>query len=172
MDFVEEDCPIIVLVDDLRGGLGWAIKAHTAGNYCHAMTLIHPGILASQNLFFKTAGLDEYFKPSLMLKFWRIKGMTAAEKVAIQSAIYKRLALPPWRRFYDFVGTFVGQFVRVKWLQSPMQEFCSEQVNDDYIRSVGRAAIMGIKEPSPSELDRIFKANPDVMECLGYWWAD
>lgn len=186
MQFIEDDCPIIVLVDDLRGGLGWAIKAHTAGNYCHAMTLYHAGILASQNWLFQTLGLDQYLKPSLMLKFWRIKGLTPAEKLAIQTAIYHRLMLPWWKRTYDFIGTFVGQLVRVKWLQNPMQEFCSEEVNDDYVAPVKKIrqfssegiladqgiSKMVINEPSPSELDRIFKLHPDLMECLGYWWAD
>lgn len=171
-NFRNEDCPIIVLVDDLQGGLGWAIKSHTSGNYNHAMILYKPGILSSQNWLFQSIGVDQYMTSRYMLKFWRIKNLTEVEKNSILKSILDRLSLPWWKRTYDFVGTFVGQLINVKWLQNPFQEFCSEEVNDDYIKQVDRAKVMDIKEPSPSELDRIFKNYPDLMECLGYWWED
>ncbi len=172
ISFTELDTPLIVLVDDLQGFLGWGIKSHTKGNYCHAMILYHPGILTTQNWLFQQKTLDEYLKDRYMLKFWRIKNLTSDEKSAILNAIGKRLALPWYKRTYDFIGTFVGQLVNVKWIQNPWQEFCSEEVNDDYIKPVARCSSMNIIEPSPAELDRIFKLCPDLMECLGYCWKD
>lgn len=168
-DFLYEDCPIIVLVDDLRGGIGWIIKEHTAGNYCHAMTLLAPDVLASQNWLFERKKLEQYMKPSLMLKFWRIKDLTRAEKLVIENNILNRLALPWYKRRYDYLGIF-GQALNIKWIQSPFGLYCSEEVAADYLNAIPRALSLGFHQPSPADLDRIFKTNPDVLECLGYWW--
>lgn len=173
LTFNKDDFPIIVLADDLRGFISWAIKAHTAGNYNHTFILHEPGMVVSQNLNgFSENKIEAYLTAGMMLKFWRIKDLTQEEKDAILSAINKRLSFPWWRRSYDFLGTLVGQLIHVKWLQNPFQEFCSEEVNDDYIKQVKRAEIMGIKEPSPSELNTYFMKYPQIMECLGYWWED
>lgn len=170
--FTEADLPIIVLSDDLRGFIGWAIKFHTSGNYNHAFIMHKPGMMVSQDFGgFRERSIDRYLVPTQMLKFWRIKDLNPNEKAIIQAAITQRLALPPWRRAYDFLGTFVGQFLRIKWIQSPWQEYCSEQVNDDYISHIPRVARMGIKEPFPSELDSVFRNYPEEMEVVGYRWG-
>lgn len=169
----ESELPVIVLCDDLRGFVGWAIKAHTAGNYNHAFIIHKPDMMVSQDFSgFNEKKIDVYMTPGMMLKFWRIRNLTDTEKLAINTAVLWRLSQPWWRRGYDFLGTFVGQFLRIKWLQNPFAEFCSEQVDDDYIRSIPRARVMGIKKPSPSELNAIFVKHPQLMECIGYYWED
>ncbi len=171
--FSQQALPMIVLCDDLRSFIGWAIKSHSAGNYNHAFIMHKPGMLVSQNFTgFAENKIEVYMTPGMMLKFWRIKDLTTSEKWLIMCAIQTRLALPWWRRTYDFLGTFVGQLIHVKWLQNPFAEFCSEEVNDDYIRQVDRALVMNIKEPSPSELNEIFVKYPDIMENVGFWWYD
>lgn len=172
-NFPQEAYPMIALVDDVRSFVGWGIRAHTNGNYNHAIILHKFRMCVSQDLDgFKEKSINKYTVNGMILKFWTIKDLTPEEKKSILDAIDKRLALPWWRRTYDFLGTFVGQLINVKWLQNPFQEFCSEEVNDDYIVPVKRAAIMGIKEPSPSELNDYFVRNPAIMECLGYFWFD
>lgn len=171
--FTEEDLPVIVCCDDLRGFIGWAIKDHTSGNYNHAFLIHKPGMCVSQDFTgFREKSIDLYLTPGQMLKFWRIKNLTDIEKSKIQLAITKRLAFPWWRRSYDFLGTFIGQFTGLRFIQNPFQEFCSEEVNDDYIKSILRASIMKIQEPSPTDLNNAFNKNPDLMECLGFWWSD
>ncbi len=172
-NLTEADLPVIVLCDDLRGFVGWAIKAHTSGNYNHAFIMHKPGELVSQNFTgFAQNRIEVYMKPGIMLKFWRIKELNEIEKYLIQDAISNRLALPAWRRSYDFIGTFLGQFLHLRWLQSPFQTFCSEEVYDDYIAPVLRTKEMSIYKRSPSELNTIFTAYPQYMECIGYWWMD
>lgn len=169
----DEDLPIIVLCDDIRSFTGWAIKAHTAGNYNHSFIMHKPGRLVSQNFGgFEENAIEVYLKPQMMLKFWRIKDLNQSEKILINAAIINRLKLPWYRRTYDFLGTFIGQLLHIKWIQNPFAEFCSEEVNDDYIRPVMRADVMGIKKPSPTELNTIFTSNSQIMECLGYWWSE
>lgn len=166
----EEDLPVIVLCDDLRGFVGWGIKDHTNGNYNHVFILHKPGTIISQDFGgLHVKSIDTYLNSRQMLKFWRIKDLTLIEKKAILDAIDTRIKLPFIKRMYDYLG-LVGQFFHIKWINSPWQTFCSEQVNFDYIQPVPRARLMNIKEPSPSELDNIFKQHPDIMECLGYWF--
>lgn len=168
-----QDYPIIALVDDVRSFLGWGIRAHTNGNYNHAIILNRPRMCVSQDMGgFKEKSIEKYLIDGMMLKFWTIRDLTQDERKSIYDAINRRLALPWWRRSYDFLGTFVGQLINVKWLQNPFQEFCSEEVNDDFIVPVKRTAVMGINEPSPSELNDYFMKNSKIMVCLGYWWMD
>lgn len=168
--FRQEDLPIIVLTDELRGFVGWAIKSHTQGNYGHVFILFKPGMALSQDFMgLRVRGLDEFMTPGMMLKFWRTKNLTPIEKAAIQTAVDTRINLPFVKRMYDYLG-LVGQFFHIKWINSPWQTFCSEQVNFDYIAPVPRTKVLGIKEPSPSELDAIFKAHPELFECMGFWW--
>lgn len=165
-----EDFPIIVLCDDLSGFVGWGIKSHTKGNYSHVFIMYEHGNVISQDFGgLHVKSIEKYLIPSQMLKFWRIKNLTVIEKRAILDAVQTRIHLPLVKRMYDYLG-LVGQFFHIKWINSPWQTFCSEQVNFDYIQPVPRARAMNIKEPSPSELDAIFKQHLDVMECIGYWW--
>lgn len=168
--FKLEDLPIIVLVDDLQGFIGWGIKSHTAGNYSHAMILFKPGVVASQNWLFHAVSIDEYMKPQNMLKFWRVRNLQQVEKNIIRIAIEHRLTLPWWKRRYDFLG-IMGQALNIKWIQSPFGMYCSEEVNADYLGSIAETARL-VKEPSPSDLDAVFKTHPELFECLGFWWED
>lgn len=168
----DKDFPIICLSDDRTGFFGWGIKAHEHGNYNHSFILHKQGLAVSQGFgTFKEIKIADYMKPTQMLKFWRIKDLTEAEKNMIYAAVTRRLALPWIRKTYDWLGIF-GQFFHLNFIQSPWQTFCSEQVRIDYISSIKRANDLTPKEPSPSDLDRIFKANPEVFECIGYWWSD
>ena len=95
LTFNDNDAPIIILCDDLRGFMGWAIKSHTKGNYNHACIIHRPGRIASQGFTsFKAHDISVYLTPGMMLKFWRIKDLTMLEKVSIRSAISRRLGLP------------------------------------------------------------------------------
>lgn len=170
---IASDLPLIVLADDLRGFIGWAIKSHTSGNYNHAMIMHKPGLVATQDFSgFNEKSINKYLMPSQMLKFWRLKDMTNAERAIVLEAINKRMALPWYRKMYDYVGTFIGQFLKIKWIQSPFQEFCSEEVRDDFLELIARISKLPWGEPSPSDLDRILKKYPDIFEVAGYWWSE
>lgn len=171
--FTFQILPLAVVCADLRSLDGYLIRAHDKGDYNHAFIQDQPGSLVSQNFTgFARSPIEAYMKPGILLKFWKIKDITDDEKDMIYSAIAARLALPGWRRSYDFLGVFIGQLFHLKWLQNPFQFFCSEQVWRDFVMSIKRILkILGTNtEPNPSELNAIFVAHPEVMECVGYWW--
>jgi len=170
--FNESDLPLICLSDDRNGFIGWGIKAHEHGNYPHSFILHRKGFAVSQGFStFKEINISDYMKPNQLLKFWRIKNLTEAEKNMIYAAVTRRLALPWIKKTYDWLGIF-GQFLHLNFIQNPWQTFCSEQVRIDYISEIHRASALTPKQPSPSDLDRIFKANPEVFECVGYYFED
>lgn len=164
----EDDLPLIVLSDDRRSFIGWAIKAHSSGNYNHIMELYRPETLASQDFRgFRELSIDKYMKSFMFLKFWRVKIMTKEQQEAWISSVKEDL-LAPWReRRYDFLG-LLGQLLPGKWtrsLNNPRTRYCSERVAVR-LRKIFNSNIP--KHPNPSELDELFKTMPE-MECLGYW---
>jgi len=170
--FTKEMIPIIVLSDDLRSIIGAVIKTHTSGNYNHAFVIHEPGFMASQGFaIFKKSPIDSYMTSGQVLKFWRIKDMTLSERITIMRNIANRLALPWYKRGYDWLGIF-GQFTRLNFVQNPFQMFCSEQVRRDYIAPIARAAKVVPQEPSPSDMERIFKQHPEIFEYVGHWMND
>lgn len=174
MTLNESNLPVIVCCDDRRSLIGWGIKWHTNGDYNHAFIMHKPGMCVSQDFAgFREKSISLYLVPGQMLKFWRPKNMSVYAKQMVQKAIAARLALPWWRRSYDFIGTFIGQAINQKWIHSPFQVFCSEEVNEDFIKVDPTCAVnIPLVEPSPSELNAALVARSDFMECLGYWWND
>ncbi len=171
--FDKHTFPVIVLCDDLRSFVGWGIKAHTSGNYNHSMIMHKREFVVSQDFGgFNEKSISKYLTSNQMLKFWRVKDLTEIERVFIEAAINRRLALPWWRRSYDFLGTFIGQGLNIRWLQNPWREYCSEQVKHDYIDQISRLEGVKFGRPSPSDLDRVFKQYPDLFTCIGYWWSE
>lgn len=173
----ETDEIIYVLVDDRVGMLGWfikwwskgQIKDHESGNYNHAMMMRKKGMLVTQANVFKEIPVEVYMKPTIFLKFWRVKTLTAEDKKIINSAIDTKLSLPWWRRMYDFVG-LVGQATPyTHWIHTPGLWFCSESGSD--LGRLSKVLSWLPKQPSPSSLDEAFKAHPEDMEVIGYWFS-
>lgn len=160
----------IILVDDLRGGIGWVIKDDTSGNYCHAALQRKVGSVVSQNLVLHEIPLSTYLLPSNMLKFWRINNLTSDEWNIINSAIDADLKKPLWNRFYNFLGIF-GQALKLPWISMPGQDICSQR-DAEYLRLIPRLASVIPEHPSPTSLDTIFNAHPELFSCDGYWWSD
>lgn len=170
--FTEDDLPVLVLKDDLRTFLGWGIKDRTSGNYCHSEILWKPNQLVSQGWLFEILPLANEMKSSNILKFWRIKNLTTDEKFKIMLAIQGRLQRPALERSYDFIGTFIGQLTGIRWLRIPGLDYCSEEVDVDYISVIPRANGTVRKLPNPVDIDNGCNAHIDVWECLGFWWED
>lgn len=169
-EFTEKDLPIVVLVDDLRGGLGFLIKEHTSGNYNHAMIMVKPGKVVTQNNLLKELDIKDYLKSYKMLKFWSIKNLTKDEKRILCSTIAIDLSKPWWERLYDYVGIF-GQAIKIPVIQWPWAKYCSESVAG-YLRLIPRFVSWLSRVPNPSEMDAVFKKHPADVEVKGYWWSD
>ena len=173
-----DDQIIIVLVDDRVGLVGWFIKwwsagevkDHVSGAYNHVMIMRKNGMVVSQNGYLEEIPISRYMKPSIFLKFWRLKNLTAEELALINSAIDKRLALPRWKRGYDFLGLVGQSFPFLHWMQVPGWFFCSEAVSF-FVRQAKRFSWLP-KEANPTDFDVLNKVHPEDVEVIGYYWQD
>lgn len=169
-DTFEEGELWFILCNDAQGMLGWFIKWYTKGNYCHAMLMRKPGWVCTQNDTYKEVPLKNYLINSEGLKFWRINNLTPGEYLAINNAISDDLQKPWWHRMYNYLG-LVGQALHIPGISMPGQDICSQR-DAEYLRLIPRLAAVIPEHPSPADLDTIFRANPQLMTCIGYWWND
>lgn len=169
---VEADLPLICFSDDRRGFLGWLIKAHTSGQYSHAMEMVEPHFFASQNFTgYKKVPIQKYMKPSILLKFYQPKDLSDKKKRQWKKEVEKELAEPWWKRRYDYIGAVVGQILPWQWfrkINNPWTKYCSERVAGRLRRLLKMIIPL---HRNPSELNAILKMNPKV-EVLGYYFSD
>ena len=156
--------PIIVFSDDVRGFFGWLIKNHTKGNYNHVMIMINPGKVVTQGASYKEIPITHYMKGKHRLKFFQ-PDLDGVKKLKMIEAAEKDLAKPFYRKWYDWPATF-GQFIGVKWIQSPWQNFCSEVVAK-YLRMFYSI----FKRPSPMELNKLCE-KIEGIKYYGHWMKD
>lgn len=164
----EKDLPLIVLVDDRRSFLGWAIKSHSHGNYNHICEMHEIGRIASQDFVgFRERDMETYMKPYIFMKFWSYKNLT--EKIAKNwKEIIQADLDAPWRaRRYDILG-IIGQFLHIRKLQNPHLKYCSERVAG-HMRMALKMALL--PQRTPSELNKFFKTKEE-MEVFGYWFNE
>lgn len=148
LEITKKELPILVLSDDVRDPVSFVIKVHDKGNYGHTMWWIEPEVLASQGGLYKRVPLEKYLSGRHRLKFWQ-PNLTGSEKIELIRTINAKLDQPWWFRTYDYVGIF-GQLVRLKSIQIPFQNYCSER-DARYIRKYIPEIPL---RPSPSELNR------------------
>lgn len=161
------DLPLIVLADDRRSFLGWAIKAHSGGQYNHIMEMTELGVFASQHFTgYKEILVEKYMKPYVMLKFWRVE-LRGAQKTLWDEAVKADLNAPWLNRRYDFLG-IIGQFFHIPKLQSSFANYCGERVIDrlNYILKTNYPS-----QSDPSEANEIFKKDK-LFSVAGYWHSD
>ena len=161
----ENKLPLIVLSTHSSGFIAMWIRWRTKASYSHIMTMLYPGEFASQGNTFSVVPISRYMTERSRLKFWKIKNLTKDEKELIYKRIGKRLALPWWKRLYNYPGIF-GQATGLKRINSIFGfPYCSQQEKRDVLDDV----INGIpKNSSPKELNELFKKHPR-MEVYGRW---
>ena len=155
-------CPVpcLVLTDNLTSWVAGRIKAHTHGNYNHAMWVLNPGIVATQDSVFKEAPLGDYLKGKHRVKFWYNPNWGPLQKAAVRAHLMQDVARGGRYDYCGILGQWaasVFHWATLKRLQWPGREFCSEEAVD-----VLRQVESGIKDaqPSPADLDRICIASP------------
>ena len=166
LDLTQEDMPVFVFSDDRRSFIGWAIKAHSKGNYNHIMIMVNPCRVVTQGGTYKEIPIKRYMKPFIHLKFWKCHNITPAEAYQIFNKVGKDLKLPWWRKLYDFIG-IVGHLVGVRWVNIPWLSYCSERVLS-YVRVILKDVE---SRQSPAELNELFKKEKR-MTLIGHWWED
>lgn len=134
--------------------------------YSHAMALVDPGVLASQELTFRRVPLRDYLQPYVRLKLWTYTHWTYTDMWAIRDAIREDLADPWYLRIYDapgLVGQWLGNTFGVgRSLNLPFLHYCSPRVMKHfgpYLRGLR-------KQPSPAEIDRYCTQNEN-WKCKG-----
>ena len=161
----KEALPLLALSDEVRGPISFLVKVHGEGNYGHTMWLIEPDVLASQGGLYRRVPLGRYLSGRHRLKFWQ-PDLTGTEKVELIATINKALDRPWWFRTYDYEGIF-GQLFRLKSIQMPFQNYCSEQ-DARFIRKYIPEIPL---RPSPSELNRAC-AEIEKMRYYGHFIVD
>ncbi len=156
--------PMIVLSDDTRSFFGWAIKNHTHGLYNHIMIMINPQKVVTQGLTYKEIPITKYMEGKHRLKFWQ-PDLSGEDKLRMIEAVEKDLKKPFWRKGYDFLGIF-GQSIKVRWIQNPWKEYCSEVITK-YLRMF----FVISKRRSPAELNRIC-GDLEGVKYYGHWIKD
>ena len=152
--------PCVCLVDDRQSFIGWAIKSHESGNYNHAMTMISPNYVASQNPGgYKISKIDGYKSKRFYLKFWQPLKVTDYQLIKWREVIAQGVSAPWWQRRYDFLGIF-GQLINVPKIHSPWGKFCSERVRDELV-SVFACCNDMRKQPSPADCNEYFKTHKE-----------
>ena len=147
MNIPERLLPMVVLSDNLRSFFSMAIKAHETGCYNHLMWLIRPGVIASQNLTFQAQPVRDYFN-GFRMKFWHCPEWTKKQRAQIIEAIDGDLALPWYKRMYDYLA-IVGQGIGIPSIQTPGIDICSDK--GGYLKLVDPN--YDLEHPDPEEVN-------------------
>lgn len=160
--------PVLVMEHDEQSAAGGAINVLSHGNWNHVMWLISPTEFATQDpIGFHVVPVAKYINnPAKRLKFYAINDPFRRE--ALMREIRRKLALPWYKRRYDFLG-ILGQALHIPWLQMPWgAQYCSEEAASDLNKCCGM-----ILDPqsTPSQIDRCMAQYP-YIQLLGYWFED
>ena len=160
-----EHLPLIVLSNreatpqDPAGSiLSALIKIFSGGSANHSMMMHRPFWFASQDVLFREVPAETY-RFATRLKFIDCAEWTPAVRQLMKAEIQADLfpgwnLVRQWMRVYDFLG-ILGQALRKRWIQSPLNFYCSERVP----RNVAWAdpEILRLKHPSPDEINTYTK---------------
>jgi len=120
-----EDCPMMVFSYGIGDFISAAIVTKTHGFYNHFMWLLEPGVLATQDWWFRKIPVEKYLDRHL-LKFVYGINWGPEERAKITASIEADLARPWYQNIYD-LPAIVGQMLDIKWLQTPGIEICSDK---------------------------------------------
>jgi hypothetical protein len=161
----QEMLPMPVLSDNVRSFFSWGIKTHTHGCYNHFMWMIHPGMLASQNLLYQSQPVSDYTK-NCRLKLWYCKTWTEQNRHTVIKLIEDRLNLPWYKRLYDLPAIFGQLFWRE--IQFPYLRICSDY--GEYIRNVDTE--YDLRHPDPENVNKWLEKRNDRYEVYGRYVPD
>ncbi len=162
----QSDCPLVILLDDRRGLLGFLIKAHSKGNYSHIAEMHISGFVATQDpVGFREVPIEKYMRPQYHLKFWKYEPITEEQRQDWVNTLKNELNAPWRRRRYDFLG-IIGHMLHIRWLNNPFIKYCTERVAE-HMRDILQLVIP--KRRNPSEMNKVFHEIRG-MKILGYYF--
>lgn len=175
----DNDFPLIVFSDCTSGLIAALIKMRTDATYNHVMWAIEPGVFASQGNTYSKVPFKRYMMKTNRLKFVRVVGLAGIQKRIILASINKKLALPWYKKLYDWFGIF-GQAVGIKSINVNGLNYCSEDValhltsiieyvsDSKFCEALSLVPLHG----SPEDLNIYFKQYPQYFEVYGRWEGD
>jgi len=149
-------CPMLVFSISRRSWISrlilWRTRGQESGS--HVMTLLEPGILASQDWVFRRRPIADFLRGKHRLVFlWRSDLYhRPLARARWRASIRAALIAPLWQRLYDWPGV-VGQAAGMTWINLPWRDYCSERVAEN-IRESGVEPRLRLKHPSPAALYR------------------
>jgi hypothetical protein len=165
-----EAFPLVVLSDHRVHPLSRAIRAHTDGDYSHAMLMISPGVFATQGFrLFERSPVYKWLRGPYRLKFWTCDTWPAEDRDRAVRATEALLALPEKRRRYDWRG-ILGHFFGHRGFQNPRRFYCSEHVGAVLRDLCG--VRFDLKQPTPAEINAWCKTEDSGMRLLGVYDRD
>ena len=175
-----KDLPMLVFSDKTsRDFISTIIKLrHKNSTVNHVMWLYSPDKFASQNNTYALVDTAQYMREGNRLLFFELIGFTPIQKRIILKSIERKLALPWYKKAYDYVG-ILGQALGIKWINISGLNYCSESVISD----IKKAADAGSEEISkiidgigrhmyPDEMKDYLEKFDGQFKLAGYWDSD
>lgn len=175
----DEDFPLMVFSDCTSGLVASIIKMRTDATYNHVMWAIRPSVFASQGNTYSEVPFKGFMMRTNRLKFVKVNGLTSFHKKIILNSIRKKLALPWYKKLYDWFG-IIGQAIGIKSINVTGLNYCSEDVAlhltsiVDYVPDPAFCEILSLVplHGSPEDLNAYFKKYPKYFTTYGRWEGD
>ena len=158
--------PVMVLVGHSTDMTSWLIRWFTGSSYNHVMWLYRTGFCASQDLTYQSKDIKKYMHVASRLKFWAVE-LLPIQRRKLYLKIQRRLALPWYKRRYDFLGV-LGQILGLRVINNPWVDYCSESVCNDLKEVMSGCPV----KPSPQDLNEFAEKHPESFTYLGHWLGD
>jgi hypothetical protein len=133
-----------VLTDNLTSLISARIRAHTRGYYSHAMLMVEPGKVVSQDRRLAEKPLASYLDGKHRVKVWMVDAPDLAAVVAESLSKGGR---------YDWLG-IIGQALGWRRLNFRRRWYCSEWVVAMLDYGSGAGAVLPPLQATPGDLDR------------------
>ena len=158
--------PLLTVSDNKRSIFSKIIKDQTDGRWNHAMWLLNSRCFVTQGIIYKTRKTRDFMDKKHRLKFWHNPDWTSEDKAKLVKYMQVRLNEGLLKRSYDVLGVF-GQLIKVRKIQSPWTQYCSETVGNA-LRLVEPE--FNLMFPTPVGINEWCKAHSQ-MECYGVYDA-
>ena len=164
----QRDLPLIFLSSDGLNLISYLIKLRTKSNYNHAMIMVKPGFLVSQDWTLNEVPIEKYLKKKIKMKIWKPCGLKPKEVAHIYNGVKQDLDKNKFKNRYDVLGV-LGQLIGIKKFNNKFTYYCSERVIK-YFRDL--KDFMNLPEhPTPEDLNKVFKKKKN-WKVYGYCIRD
>ena len=145
----------------------------------HMMVMVEPFYFISQQFTgYYRIPVGQYMVKGITLNLVNFVNMNPSAKAAMTLAVTSRMALPWYKKTYDFLGIF-GQLIGCPWIHNPWQEYCSEdgvrimRAGVPFLPIHDKELIMNIsRQSNPQQVFNFSKLHPEVFNDFGqYVWT-